>query len=276
LVAVYNTDKESLTEFEYRVIDGAEGMWADNSLAEGLQRLFWLGTDMKVWMLSADEYTTISKNIEPWLKMAAAAYMANCIGWFYDNKYFLSYPQSATSTMNDAILCYDVRTGAWFPYTKDWGVNSACYFHGPGDSFELYAGDTGAGYVDRIELPSTYMNRGALYRPVMNTRFDDGDNPMVKKKYWTLFTETTKINFDIVVLTDLGFTSNHDLETITDRGWIGGWIGGWGSTVSDIADENIKQGLKGRYVSLEFTGKNSANESDILLGMVGFEVEAMT
>lgn len=274
LVAIYGTDDPSPAKFEYRVIEGSEGIWAAASLAYGLSRMFWLGSDLKVWTFSPDGLYTISIDIEPIFREATAALMANAVGWFYKNKYFLSFPQSASSTANDCIFYYDVRTEGWWPYTLDFGVNSAAFFNGPSDSNQLYAGDTSAGYVDRLDVPDAFTDRGNSYSPVLKTRFDNAGNLLNKKKYWLVSAEVLG-DADITLITDSGFTSPHTITNNTET-WVGGWIGGWTSNNTDILDNDVVQGLKGRYVSVEYTGASDSSDKQFICAAVGYEVEAKT
>ena len=280
IVAIYGLQDESPSNWEFRVVDPENGLHAANSIAEGFNRIYWMsvsdGGDYKIFEFGPEGIRSISMDIEPLFRETTATLLAASVGWFYDGKYFISFPQSSDSTANDCIYFYDLRTQGWHPYTKAFGVSSVAVFRGSGDSGQLYVGDTSDGYVDLADVADTFGDRSIGYKINLKTRFDDGGAAARKKKYWLVTAEMESSIFDVVVRTDRGFSSPHTSSGIDGGGWLGGWIGGWLGRNGKILEQKIRQGIKGRYTALDFASKNNIDDAAIIMGAVDFEVEADT
>jgi hypothetical protein len=71
-------------------------------------------------------------------------------GVFHNNRYLLAYPSGDTA--NDRQLVFNAKLG--FYESVDVGINASCYcrWDGVGDNGELYAGDSGTGYLWKQDI----------------------------------------------------------------------------------------------------------------------------
>lgn len=279
IIAVYGLYNEAPASWDFRVVDPERGLHSAESLAEGFGRIYFQTLTqgrIKVFEISQQGIRSISKDIEPLLNTSTAVNMAGSVGWFYDGKYFLSFPRESGDSTNTCVMFYDLRTPGWHWYTKDWGVDSVARFDGSGDSGQLYGGDVADGFVDRLDVPDVYGDRTTPYAVSLKTRYDDSGSPPRKKKYWVVTAENFGSDFSVVVRTDRGVDSTHTNDDNVDEIWLGGWQGGWSYVGNKILEEKVEQGVKGRYVTMEFESVSDTVESSIVMGCVDFSVEAET
>lgn len=256
LIGVYNTNVENPASFQYKEIGKGIGLWASDSLAEGMSCLYWLSQvkgGFKV--LEYDGTTTrhISVTVDPIFNKAHGNYMANAVAWFQDYRYFISFPKSADSTENDCVWVFDTINRAWWPYAKDWGVRSAVVADGPGDSGEFYCGD-GTGFIDHMEPLDIWTERGEDYALNLKTRYANNGNPD-RKKFWNIYVEGKTARFEVITSTEQLNSSTQDMAQHFGTCWDGAWDGAWNVEGDTKLDKKLAQGIKGRYVTIDITEK---------------------
>lgn len=254
LIAGYGFDGESPSQFSYREVGKGAGLWASDTLVSGLSKLFWVSQQKGVIGVTGydGQYLKhdVGLNIEPLLNRADKTYMANAVGWFYDNKYFLSFPHKATSVVNDCIYFYDIYGGGWFPYTLDFGVTSAVVADGTGDNGQLFAGRAD-GSIDTQAVNNLYTDREEPYQRVLQTRYGNAGN-LSRKKFWSIYAEAKGSRDKVTVITGDGKDSIHYSTPVGSDGWVGPWIGIWEFDANTQCDAKLAQGMKHRYVSARF------------------------
>lgn len=286
IVAIYNLYEESPSDWEFRVVDNGRGLHAANSIAGKFGRIYWVSLNngvIKVYEWSENGINNISDNIKETLNKATKTYMAGAVGWIYDNKYFLSFPSSSSSTSNDAIYFYDMMYGGWHPYSKNFGVTSAAVLDGSGDSGQMYVSHT-SGYVDQMEVADTWGDRGDGYSLDLTTRWDDGSGQQYStaaartKQFWFVNAEMFATHYQVIHYTDFGFFDVHNSEDEDTDIWIGGWMGGWGPYTGNkiIDQDNCEDGMRGKYTSLRFKSDSNTSDAAVIMGTVDYEVMGET
>ena len=93
--------------------------------------------------------SSISENIEPTLDDISDIYIDNVVGFYHDEKYYLSYTDKTTgATYNNKVLVYDVVSQKWSKDTNKY-ISSFCAWNGGNDAGELYTGEANTGFVYR-------------------------------------------------------------------------------------------------------------------------------
>lgn len=308
IVAIYGLQNESPALWEFLVLDERKGLHAENSLAGDGGVLYWMslheGT-IKVFEISMDSgIMDVSILVKPLFQLASKTIMKNACGWYYDGKYFISFPGKASSTVNDATYFYDSATKSWHPYSKTVGIRSAVVFP---DTGAMYAGDVASGYVDQLET-SIWTDRGADFGSTIKTRYDNCGAAGRIKKFWNVYGEYYGSYMTMWLRSELGAESMHTTDTdmmpdeVLTSPWVGGWVGGWyyagnlyemwvggwlggwngeGSIgysrdIPVIIDEKAAQGTKGRYAYFDISSKADDNEFYFCGAQTDFEVEAKT
>ena len=185
--------------------------------------------------------------------------MQYAVGLFWQDKYFLSFRKTNSSTKNDCVYVFDAEKRSWHPYTKDWGFDSACEASGTGDIGEVLIG-MNDGFINQMEIEDQYSDNGQGYVFEYETRFDGGADTNAYKQFWVMDAETDTTRLIAQVVTDQGRTSTHILEESSGSTWIGGWIGGWiGRETVIQPSSKLAQGMRGKYAQIKFTEDTTFN-----------------
>lgn len=168
---------------------GSPGCIAPHSLAGGDGLIFFLSND-GIYMYDGNKFILISYPIELIInEIKRTTYLQNIWGVYRDGKYWLFYTHTSHTTNQDCLI-YDVEKSNPYVGKNIWferdGLKMQCpiVFDGPGDSNELYAGDSAStGFVYRLDFSATGADNVSNINGVYQTKYYTTDYPHLIKKY---------------------------------------------------------------------------------------------
>jgi hypothetical protein len=247
--AIYG-DGRTLDDYQINKINVPDGCIAPKSVQTVGNDLFYLSDDHVYALFSTEEnYVSariVSEQIEMTLKKISLLDKQKAVGYFYDNKYFLSFPDGTT-------LVYDVLLGAWSKWTN---VKANCFINRDGN---LYF-STSTGYIYRFD-ENRYNDDGVAIPYSVKLKSLDFNFPVQRKKYknlWIIAKQFDGYNstFAVTLFVDGSQLLSFDVvDTSTNVGAV--WDeSDWDDAVWDFAEviqEERKIGAKGKNIQIQIT-----------------------
>ncbi len=261
-------DGRTIADYELNRINVPSGCIAPNSVQMVGNDLFYLSEDHVYSLYSTDEnYVSaklVSENVEKTLKKQARVNKEKAVGYFYDNKYLLSFPDGT-------CLVYDTILNAWTRWTN---VQANSFLNVDGKLMF----STNDGKINEFK-ENTYNDNGAAIPFRINTKIIDFGYDVQAKKLRTLWAIVKQYD---------NFTSTFDLRAMIDRFAVislldnegegetniaGKWDSGvWDDAVWDFA-EVIQKELKLREKGKNFQIVISNDKVDQPLTVYGLAFE---
>jgi hypothetical protein len=190
-------DGRTIDDYELKKINVPTGCISPKSVQIVGNHIFYLSDDHVYALYSTDEnYVSaniVSQNIENTLKSIGRADKEKAVGAFFDNKYFLSFP-------NGTCLMYDTLLGAWVKWTN---VQANSFLNRDGVLY--FSSNTGFIYKFNENL---YNDDGAAISFSMKTKILDFNMEVQQKKIRRLWVVAKQYD---------GYKSTFDSKGFIDR-----------------------------------------------------------
>lgn len=224
---VLDTDSGS-----YRVLNSEVGCTAHRSIVETTNGTYFLGTDGAVYVTNGTTVEDISSGISPLLKSIAGSSISYAAGVFYDQRYYLSIPQSSNTC--EYICEYDLETNTWWIHaiqattSNTIGVTQFAILEPSGNS-KLYGALDGYTTVAEMFKDGTYQDLTNNYEAYWNGPWHAFGMPHIRKNLREIRVDALG-QFD--VYTQNSFSINAEQQE---------------TTYWEVANENIEFGGSGDF-----------------------------
>lgn len=239
-------DGMTLSDYELKKINVPSGCIAPNSVQIVGNNIFYLSDDHVYSLFSTDQnYVSaqiISQNVENTLKSIGRLDKEKAVGTFFDNKYFLSFP-------NGLCLVYDTLLGAWTKWTN---VQANSFLNRDGVLY--FSSNNGFIYEFKETI---YHDDGNPIPFVMKTKILDFGYPVQKKKLrrlWVVLKQFDGFNstFDLQGSVDYFYYAIDDNDQNVNLGAV--WDSSvWDESVWDFAEviqKELRIRQKGRSIQI--------------------------
>jgi hypothetical protein len=256
--SIYTVDGDE--PFRVRKISGEIGCDSENSIAVGDNILIWLFKN-RVMVFDGNRLDDISLPISKILDSILPEYYKNVQGIYYDKKYYLAIPTSATESY---VLVFDFKTNCW--YKKEYSVSIFTLFNKQTE-YDLWCGDY-QGHINKLEIDDYYFgNSEGNIKIVVQTKFFDFNKPDIVKRfrkgYVAVEGNGKDDEIEIIFITDLGKTYSKKILLIPQEGSYWGKAK-WGIDIWGVPGKGreyyfaFPQDFVGRSISFKFIN-NSKN-----------------
>ncbi|MED1948994.1 hypothetical protein [Brevibacillus centrosporus] len=206
-------DGMTIDDYTLNKINVPSGCVSRKSVAIVGNELFYLSDDHVYSLFSTDQNyvsaSIVSQNVEATLKGISLADKKQAVGAFFDNKYFLSFPDGTT-------LVYDVLLRAWSKWTN---VKANAFLERDGVLYFC----TSTGYIYKFDETVYDDDGAAISFKMLTKRLDFGAPVQIKKlkRLWTVAKqyETLSSVYDLKVFADYLEVTNTNVTTDVSGVW---------------------------------------------------------
>ncbi|WP_051291320.1 hypothetical protein [Fictibacillus gelatini] len=246
-------DGTSITDYELSRVNVPAGCISPNSVQIVGNNVFYLAEDHVYALFSTDQnYISakiVSESIEKTLAKYSLADKSKAVGHFYNNKYYLAFPDGT-------CLIYDVLLGSWVRWTN---IKANSFLTKDG---ELYF-STNAGLIHKFK-DTIFNDDGAPIAFYIRTKILDLNTPVQDKKFkrlWMVFKQYDGFKTSYAIQSFIDYFQIVDagiVETPINEGAI--WDeSNWDEAewdFSELLQTVIKLGKKGKNIQLMISNDN--------------------
>lgn len=254
-------DGRTLQDYDLSRLNVPSGCIAPKSVKEVGNFLFYLSNDHVYAMQSTElNYVSaqiVSQNVEKTLKSISLADKQKAVGTFYDNKYYLSFP-------NGICLVYDTLLNAWTKWTN---VKANSFLDRDGVLF--FCADTG--HIYQFD-ENTFSDDGQAITLTAALKRLDFNMPVQKKKIkklWVIAKQYDALSSNFNVSANIDYVTVNIKDITTDQSLV--WDeGNWDETYWDFVDvvkTTMKINESGENIQL-IISNDVLNEPITIYGLV--------
>lgn len=255
-------DGRTLQDYNLTKINVPSGCIAPDSVQIVGDALFYLSDD-HVYAMSATEENfvsakIVSRNVENTLKSISQVDKAKAKGIFYQDKYYLSFPDGQC-----LVFDTDQTMLSWVKWTN---VAANSFLNKDGTLLFSHSN----GHIYQFDT-TVYNDDGVAIDFLMKTKNMDFATEVQDKKLrrlWTIAKQYDSFNseFNVTAIIDYVAINLTDIETDHSRNW---GDGNWGESMwgfKDVVQNALRVRQKGRNIQLVISN-NNLNEPFTLYGM---------
>lgn len=256
-------DGRTLQDYDLSKLNVPNGCIAPKSVATVGNALFYLSND-HIYALSSTDFSyvsaqIVSRNIEKTLKSISIEDKQKAVGTFFDNKYYLSFPDGT-------CLIYDTLLTCWYKWSN---VKANSFLDRDGVLF--FGSDNG--YIYKFD-ENTWNDDGTAISFSMTTKTFDFDMPVqIKKvkKLWVIAKQFDVLSSTFNLQATIDYV-NVDLNNISTDDSLVWDEGNWDEATWDFKDI-VKKLIKIRAQGNNIQWVISNNELDQPLTIYGFVMQ---
>ncbi|MED5042766.1 hypothetical protein P9848_12610 [Geobacillus stearothermophilus] len=254
-------DGITINDYQLLKINVPTGCIAPNSVQIVGNDLFYLAEDHVYRLFTTDQNfisaVIVSENIENTLKSIPRSDKEKAVGAFFDNKYYLSFP-------NGTCLVYDTLLGSWVKWTN---VQANSFLSRDGVLF--FSSNTG--YIYKFD-ETVYNDDGQPISFSITTKnFDFGYDVQDKKirRIWTVAKQYDQLSSSFTLKAKIDYVETTLTDISTDQSLV--WDeGNWDETFWDWVDvvrNELRIRYRGKNIQL-IIENNELNEPLTIYGIV--------